>query len=391
MARLRSNLTLLLLQTLAVTSCNGQDTTDAPQAPQTYHTIVKKHHFISGLPEEYYFVQCGLEDRQGNMWFGTAGNGIYVYNEIGFINFTHKSYGHFVQKEDLNHNDVLCCLEDNAGNIWFGTRRGLIRYQPGINMAEGKDFDLFLIPENTITSSTRTRVPYQFQFGDNFVWSMMQDKTGKIWFGTSKGLYVHNPVTDNINGMPLFTRFLDNDSLVNQQHLQLLDVSAMLQDKNGTIWFVSAWTKSEGIVRYDGTSLTSFTPDSIHTFRTMLESKNGDLLFLSSFKGVYAYDGRGFSNLNEKIGLKNDTLVSMLEDRSGNLWLGHSSGNMQNGGDGGVYRYDGKSLKLLTTKDGLSHNHVFCMIPDSHGNIWFGTRNTGLCRYDGKTWKDFTE
>jgi len=115
------------------------------------------------------------------------------------------------------------------------------------------------------------------------------------------------------------------------------------------------------------------------------------LLLLSPFNGVYLYDGETFSNLNKKMGLKSDTLVSMLKDKNGNLWLGHNSGNVKNGGDGGLWCYDGKSLKLFTTKDGLSHNHVMCMIADRNGNLWFGTRNTGLCRYDGRHFTDFTD
>ena len=83
--------------------------------------------------------------------------------------------------------------------------------------------------------------------------------------------------------------------------------------------------------------------------------------------------------------------MSIIEDKNGNLWLGHISDNVKNGGDGGLWRYDGKSLKLFTTKERLHHNHVMCMITDKEGNIWFGTRNTGLCRYDGKTFTNYSD
>ena len=35
----------------------------------------------------------------------------------------------------------------------------------------------------------------------------------------------------------------------------------------------------------------------------------------------------------------------MLEDKAGNLWLGHNSENMKNGGEGGVWRYDGSMFQ----------------------------------------------
>ncbi|MBT1709107.1 hypothetical protein KK062_12770 [Fulvivirgaceae bacterium PWU5] len=32
----------------------------------------------------------------------------------------------------------------------------------------------------------------------------------------------------------------------------------------------------------------------------------------------------------------------------------------------------------------MSHNCVWSLLEDKAGNIWLGTRNTGLCRFDGK-------
>jgi ligand-binding sensor domain-containing protein len=344
---------------------------------------VVKNHFITEYPDEFFFVQCGLQDKSGNMWFGSAGDGIYYFDGKSFINFT--------RMDGLCHNDILCCMEDKSGIIWFGTRNGLIRYKPTGKQPEKNNFTSFLISENTISNSTHKKIPYTYAAADNFVWSMMQDKSGQIWFGTNKGVYIYNPLIRMSVDTPAFTHFLDNDKLINNNNLHLKEVSSMLDDKNGNIWFVSAWSNGEGICRYDGKSLTNFKPDSINSFRSTIERKNGNLLFLSSLHGVYSYDGITFTNLTEKVGIKNDTLVAMIEDKAGTLWFGRTSDNMKNGGNGGVWRYDGKSLKLFTTKDGLSHNCVFCIVEERNGNIWFGTRNTGLCRYNGKTFTDFTD
>ena len=59
--------------------------------------------------------------------------------------------------------------------------------------------------------------------------------------------------------------------------------------------------------------------------------------------------------------------------------------------DNGVWRYDGKSFSNFTTKDGLINNSVFSVLEDRSGNLWFGTRNGGLSRYDGKTFTSFSE
>lgn len=373
----------LLVSLIFFSFCNGQSTQQTNPAKGLRESAkLVKNYFITAYPQEFFYVQCGLQDKAGKLWFGTAGNGIYVYDGKSFINFTHK--------EGLCHDDILCCMEDKAGNIWFGTRNGVIRYKPSAGKPGRNDFSSFLISENIISDSTYTREPYSYRAADNFVWSIMQDNTGKIWFGTNKGICIHDPAVRPANDTPLFTHFLKNPHIQNKDSLHLYDVLNMAQDQKGNIWFVSGFMKGEGICRYDGQSLVRFQPDSLNSFRSIIVGKSGTLYFLNTFRGVYAYDGNTFTNFTQKIGL-NDTIVSMKEDEAGNFWFGTNRTRMENGGDGGVWRYDGQSLKLFTTKDGLHHNSVFCITQDSSGNIWFGTRNTGLTRYDGKTFTDLSE
>lgn len=73
-----------------------------------------------------------------------------------------------------------------------------------------------------------------------------------------------------------------------------------------------------------------------------------------------------------------------LEDKEGNLWFGGDSG-------GGLNLYDGTSFTRFTTEDGLIHNHIWSILEDKAGNLWIGTRETGLSRYDGKTFTTYSE
>src|SRR5260221_7997030 len=61
-----------------------------------------------------------LEDKQGNMWFGSIGSGVYHYDGISFQNFT--------TKDGLVNNEIVWIYEDKAGNIWFGAGGGASRY-----------------------------------------------------------------------------------------------------------------------------------------------------------------------------------------------------------------------------------------------------------------------
>jgi hypothetical protein len=78
----------------------------------------------------------------------------------------------------------------------------------------------------------------------------------------------------------------------------------------------------------------------------------------------------------------------MIVDRAGNLWFGHP-GSFPDG-SGGASRYDGKTFKHFTQRDGLGSKTVYCMLEDRAGNIWFGSADAGACRYDGKAFTSFT-
>jgi ligand-binding sensor domain-containing protein len=368
----------LLLLFIFITPCSAQPATLAKDS--TRQPKLTRNHFIPQYPSSFWRVQCGLQDKEGKLWFGTNADGVYSFNGTSFANYT--------VNDGLCHNDVLCMLEDKAGNIWFGTRGGVCRYKPSNARAGRNSFSRFQITGN--------------RFSPNFVWSMMQDKSGRIWFGTTEGVFFYKPSIND--DAPVFIRFPDNDSIINPNKLRLEMIQDMYEDKSGAIWFCSGSFDAEGICRYDGRSITNFKPDGISSFRSVLETKSGNLLFLSQLHGVYAYDDRlnDFSNFTKTIGLKNDTIYAMTEDRSGNLWFATYGNSFENAGSGGLWCYDPSAgadpLKLFTTKDGLSHNCVFCVLEDRTGNLWFGTSNTGLCRYtppaQGKSpgsFTDFTE
>ena len=49
------------------------------------------------------------------------------------------------------------------------------------------------------------------------------------------------------------------------------------------------------------------------------------------------------------------------------------------------------SFTLFTKEDGLIHNSIWSILEDKSGNLWIGTRETGLSRFDGKTFQTYSE
>ncbi|MET3126805.1 ligand-binding sensor domain-containing protein [Arcicella rosea] len=360
----------LLLVSMLFTSCNGQT-----KSKRKNEMVVEQLSFTSKNPkltktqgtDQYQQVGCSLKDKSGNIWFGTTGEGVYRYDGKVFTQFT--------QKDGLCGNGIFFMIEDISGDIWFGSKDAISRF-------DGKKFTNISIP-NTISSSFL----YNNSLNNNpsiknELWSMMQDRRGKIWLGTTDGIYCFDGKA--------FTRFLDIN-ILNTSKVSLKWTQCIFEDKSGNIWFGSWVLANEGICRFDGKSITQYKPYGEGWVRSILEDKNGDLLIVTRHNGVCRFDGQKFSNFTEKGGIQNGSINLAFEDKAGNLWFGTELGSGELNEDGGLWRYDGKTFIRFTRKDGLCHNGVYSIVEDIKGNLWIGTRNTTLCRFDGKTFTTFSE
>ena len=76
---------------------------------------------LQGLKHDV--IRCMLQDKSGNLWFGTSGGGVSKY-EPSSKEGQAGTFTHFTEKEGLSNNVVLSILEDKSGNLWFGTYGG---------------------------------------------------------------------------------------------------------------------------------------------------------------------------------------------------------------------------------------------------------------------------
>jgi len=113
----------------------------------------------------------------------------------------------------------------------------------------------------------------------------------------------------------------------------------------------------------------------------LMEDKSGNLWIGTSW-GASKYDGKTFTHYTKKEGLISNWVMSICEDTSGNLWFGTYNA--------GVSKYDGRNFTNFTIKEGLGVNSVLSILDDKSGNLWFGTR-MGVIKYDGKSFTHFTE
>lgn len=93
------------------------------------------------------------------------------------------------------------------------------------------------------------------------------------------------------------------------------------------------------------------------------------------------YSQTVFSHLTEKEGLSDNKILDMVIDQEGILWIGTYTG---------LNRYDGKRFEQFTKSKvdsiGLNDNFVSCLALEKNGNIWIGTYQ-GLHLLDKKEYK----
>ncbi len=293
------------------------------------------------------------------------------------------------------HSITRNIFQDRNGTYWFASWESLISY-------DGKLF---------------TNVTFKEGLKHFHFFSILEDKTGKLWFGTiGGGVYYYDPVSGR------FTYFTTRDGLAGN------DVMCMLADKSMNIWFGT----QGGISRYDGKSFTNFTIQdglSSNFISSIVQDKTGKL-WIGSNGGINCYDpsvsastsGNFFISFRNEKGLDFYRVRSIIEDKTGNIWIGSADGlcrydpsaSLKSGGKsftnftnstyyvfedraGNLWLSDGKlnSPEMTLTKyDGKSfttiksNKQIFGITEDRTGNIWFGTVN-GACSYDGNSFTTF--
>ena len=260
-----------------------------------------------------------LEDRNGNLWFGTRDSGVYL------LPSGKTTFQHFTTKDGLASNyGALHLYEDKAGNIWFGTVSGAYRY-------DGKSLRSF---------TTKDGLP------NNDINTIMEDNTGKLWFGTRGEACFYDGKTFTV--------------LKNKDGKAFNNVWSIIEDKKGNIWFGATIIEdkrgdtsfvSQGLWRYDGSTYTKVSQKGAYA---IIEDKNGNIWTTGEVKpnGDWAlsrYDANSLYNKNptitEIMSVKQGCLCGILEDNDGNIWFGAL------GPRSGVYRYDGKTITDFKDKE----------------------------------------
>lgn len=150
---------------------------------------------LSGSEFTYFKTQNGLpsnnvisagEDKEGNLWIGTYGGGIAKFDGKNFLTIN--------TANGLSDDACNGILFDRHNNLWVATAKGLDKIDAAYYNKTGK------------IKIRKYGEAEGFSAIECLRNAMYEDNTGKLWFGTKKGLACFNPEEDRENSEEPITR-----------------------------------------------------------------------------------------------------------------------------------------------------------------------------------------
>ena len=278
------------------------------------------------------------------------------------------NFSHVTTDDGLVHSSVYSIAQDRTGFMWFGTEAGLMRY-------DGFDLTPFVSdPDNAAAIST------------NGVAAVLMDSAGVIWVGTwGGGLNRFDDSTESFVG---FTHDPSDPRSVPDDRIQVV-----FEDRNKTVWTGSF---SGGLSRFDAGSDSFVTyrhdpanPSSLSANRVWaICEAEGGALWIGTEQGLDRLDresGRFTSYRHDPQnprGLPAENIRALAIDGDGTLWIGTWRGLGTFDPGSGVFRPvpgDTPAAGRLRT---VPINVIY---QASDGALWVGTARNGLFSVDGTT------
>lgn len=284
-----------------------------------------------------------LESDDGNIWIGTWGTGLHIFNPKTGENRHYWSGGSNFIVNDFIHS----LYKTRNGKILVGTRNGVYEYSSNSK----KFFDFF--EKNSIYVGDI--------FKNNRVYSITDDSKGRIWFATQQGLHC----LKEGSLISFYARRGDSLSLPGNE---VYDVVA---DKNANVWVATI----SGICRISADLRTiqkfSFNGNkSTLPFEVLcLYIARNETVWVGTTKGLFWINPNGKNALHSvvlpdvNIRLIND----IQEDERGRLWISTNKGLVQ-------YSPLSNLAKVYNKSDGLFSNelNINASFKNSKGRMYFG-------------------
>jgi ligand-binding sensor domain-containing protein/signal transduction histidine kinase len=304
-----------------------------------------------------------VELRTGGLAAGTVSNGLCFMLPDRTLSYINRSNG-------LSSDWVRCLCEDREGNLWVGTANSLVMLhaattttvyppdqwqdRPILSVSKAPDDTLWIATEGAGLYRMRQAGWTHFDtaqgISSSFVWSVSEDTQGHAWAGTwGSGLFVQSG--DRFEPVAAFDR-------------NTTPVFAVLHATDGSVW-VGTQTGlahlEHGKAEWYGTNTGLVHPD-VHA---IAQDRNGAIWFGMSGGGLGVINHGGVRQFRRASGLVSDFIQCLHLDDDDSLWIGTAGG--------GLNRLKNEQFAAINATQGLPNN-VICDIEDGgHGDYWFSS------------------
>ncbi len=323
-----------------------------------------------------------FEDRTGIVWIGTAERGIAKYDRerMRFMQYKHDPSDPF----SLSYNTIRSFYQDNSGTLWIGTLGGGLNR---LDISTNKFIHFIHDPENN------------FSLSDNSVSAIYRDRQGFLWVGTWRG-GLNKMISSGKNSSARFIRYMHDPNDTNTLSSNI--VQAILEDNSGRLWIGT----ESGLDLFDkqNNRFVHFVndpnnPNSISNNQVqscIYQDRNGSL-WVGTWGGLNKitlpknpndYSGPDYKFAlyqhlyNDSLSLSDNRIISIYEDKNGNLWIGTYGGGLNKlPADQQSLSPDKARFIHYSAKDGLASNIIYGILEDENKNLWLST-DDGLSKFN---------
>ena len=309
-------------------------------------------HIQDGLPDEV--IQAIAQTPDHYLWVGTS---------KGLLRFDGQNFTQFEGQDSalLRAQDILSLLAARDGSLWIGTDGGgLLHYSNGhiqvFSAGQGLTYPILRViyenPDGTIWVGSDFGI-FKLK-GDQFVrvddpvklvnfgaQSIIGDRDGSVWVGGSR-LVRYQGSSYREYKMP--------------KQSGSLRIKSLCQTADGTIWVGTV-----GGLYYGSQDGKFQKVDAISgSIRTLEKDATGRLWVGTVGNGLYVQNESGFLHLSAPTVLPSNTVLSVLEDKEENMWVGTQAG---------LLRLSRTGMRMLPFPD-VSDSDFGTVFQDADGAIW---------------------
>ncbi len=223
------------------------------------------------------FINTMLEDRNGDLWFGSEFQGIIYYDPVKEV-----IKSHFLPQTDADtlvaQDNITVLSKDRRGHIWAGSERSMV--EPKISHVIGRQSILYEFTPGNNTFQEHPIATFPRNSEQHYIYAIDEGSDELLWVGTNFGLIRYNRISREIKN---YQTSSNGNSLNNGQVLAVLADPALPERY---IWI---GTNGGGLNRLDTEADT-------------------------------------FSHYTSREGLPGNVVSSILDDDAGNLWLASNRG-----------------------------------------------------------------